>query len=62
MVGGVIDLLVPPPVADDYAPALRSKPVTAPRLVDVPDAGHRDLVTPSAPAWQQVRAPRCGGS
>ncbi|MBB5764773.1 hypothetical protein HNR01_004420 [Methylorubrum rhodesianum] len=28
----------------------------APRLADVPDAGHFDLVTPSAPAWQQVRA------
>ncbi|GJE03566.1 alpha/beta hydrolase family protein [Methylobacterium isbiliense] len=55
IVSGVLDRLVPPWVAYDYARALRSKPVPAPRLVDVPDAGHFDLVTPSAPAWQQVR-------
>jgi acetyl esterase/lipase len=56
MVSGVLDRLVPPWVAHDYVRTLKTKPVPAPRLVNVPDAGHFDLVTPSAPAWQQVRA------
>lgn len=56
MVSGVLDRLVPPWVAHDYARTLKSKPVVAPKLINVPDAGHFDLVTPSAPAWQQVRA------
>jgi acetyl esterase/lipase len=56
MVSGVLDRLVPPWVAHDYARSLKGKPVTAPRLVNVPEAGHFDLVTPPAPAWQQVRA------
>ncbi|MGA4555403.1 alpha/beta hydrolase family protein [Methylorubrum aminovorans] len=55
MVSGVLDRLVPPWVAYDYARALRGRSATVPKLVEVPDAGHFDLVTPSAPAWQQVR-------
>ncbi|GJD78456.1 alpha/beta hydrolase [Methylobacterium gregans] len=54
MVSGVLDRLVPPWVAYDYARALRGRVATAPRLVDVPDAGHFDLVTPSTPAWGEV--------
>ncbi|MFE1599878.1 alpha/beta hydrolase family protein [Methylobacterium sp. ID0610] len=54
MVSGVLDRLVPPWVADDYARALKGKSATGPRLVNVPDAGHFDLVTPSTPAWQEV--------
>lgn len=56
MVSGVLDRLVSPWVAYDYTRALRGRVATAPRLVDVPDAGHFDLVTPSAPAWQRVRS------
>ncbi|MBB2961165.1 alpha/beta hydrolase [Methylobacterium sp. R2-1] len=55
MVSGVLDRLVPPWVAYDYALALRGRSGVAPRLVDVPDAGHFDLVTPSAPSWAEVR-------
>ncbi|BAU88765.1 esterase/lipase-like protein [Methylorubrum populi] len=56
MVSGVIDRLVPPWVAYDYARAMRGKSATVPRLVDVPDAGHFDLVTPHTSAWREVRA------
>lgn len=55
LVSGVLDRLVPPYVAYDYVRALRTKSANAPRLVNVPDAGHFDLVTPSAPAWDEVR-------
>ncbi len=51
MVIGRLHRLVPPWVAYDYARALRGRVATAPRLVDVPDAGHFDLVTPCTPAW-----------
>lgn len=56
LVSGVIDNIVPPWVAYDYYRVLREKLATAPKLVDITDAGHLDLVTPSAPAWQQVQA------
>lgn len=56
MVGGVLDRVVPPWVAYDYARALRGRSATEPRLVNFPDAGHFDLVTPSTPAWQEVRS------
>ncbi|WP_336490178.1 alpha/beta hydrolase [Methylobacterium nigriterrae] len=55
MVSGVLDRLVPPWVAYDYARALRAKSGIAPRLINLPDAGHFDLVTPSTPAWKEVR-------
>jgi fermentation-respiration switch protein FrsA (DUF1100 family) len=55
MVSGVLDRLVPPYVAHDYARAQRGKSNAAVRLVDIPQAGHFDLVTPSAPAWEEVR-------
>jgi acetyl esterase/lipase len=55
MVSGVLDRLVPPWIAYDYARALKNKSATRARLVNVPDAGHFDLVTPSAPAWQEIR-------
>ncbi|AWN43049.1 alpha/beta hydrolase family protein [Methylobacterium durans] len=54
MVSGVLDRLVPPWVAYDYALALRGRSGVEPKLVDIPDAGHFDLVTPSAPAWQRI--------
>jgi acetyl esterase/lipase len=55
MVSGVLDRLVPPYAAHDYARARRGRPGGgALRLVDIPGAGHFDLVTPSAPAWQDV--------
>jgi pimeloyl-ACP methyl ester carboxylesterase len=55
MVSGVLDRLVPPYVAHDYARAQRGKPGGAVRLVNIPEAGHFDLVTPGTPAWEEVR-------
>jgi pimeloyl-ACP methyl ester carboxylesterase len=53
MVSGVLDRLVPPYVAHDYARARQGRAGSV-RLVDIPGAGHFDLVTPSAPAWAEV--------
>jgi pimeloyl-ACP methyl ester carboxylesterase len=49
MVSGVLDRLVPPYVARDYARTQQGK-ASSVRLVDIPDAGHFDLVVPDAPA------------
>jgi acetyl esterase/lipase len=54
MVSGVLDRLVPPYVARDYARTQQGK-ASSVRLVDIPDAGHFDLVVLSAPAWADVR-------
>ncbi|HET9445669.1 MAG TPA: alpha/beta hydrolase [Steroidobacteraceae bacterium] len=56
LVSGILDRLIPPYVADDYARSMqrtRSKAVT---LVDIPGAGHFDLVTPGTPAWNEIEA------
>ncbi len=53
MVSGVLDRLVPPYVAHDYALSRRSE--LAVTLVNVPDAGHFDLVTTGRPAWDEAR-------
>lgn len=52
MVSGVLDRLVPPYVAHDYVQAMQG--VAAVERVDIPEAGHFDLVG-SGPAWRQVR-------
>jgi acetyl esterase/lipase len=54
MVSGVLDRLVPPYVAHDYVRA-RLGPASGLRLVDIPGAGHFDLVMPGTPAWEDVR-------
>jgi pimeloyl-ACP methyl ester carboxylesterase len=54
MVSGVLDRLVPPYVARDYARARQGRAASV-RLVDIPGAGHFDLVVPSAPAWTEIR-------
>ena len=54
MVSGVLDRLVPPYVARDYARARQGQAGSV-RLVDISGAGHFDLVVPSAPAWTDVR-------
>jgi hypothetical protein len=54
MVSGVLDRLVPPYVAYDYARALQLKGATPAQLLNIPDAGHFDLVTPGVPAWSEV--------
>jgi acetyl esterase/lipase len=54
MVSGVLDRLVPPYVAYDYAYAMQQKHAKTTALVDVRDAGHFDLVTPGTLAWEEV--------
>jgi acetyl esterase/lipase len=56
MVSGILDRLVPPYVANDYAVALAKKAGKSIERVDIPDAGHFDLVTTGTPAWTIVRA------
>ena len=53
MVSGVLDRLVPPYVARDYARARKGKAGSV-RFVDIPDARHFDLVVPVT-AWEDVR-------
>jgi acetyl esterase/lipase len=55
MVSGILDRLVPPYVADDYARLMRRTHSQAVTLIDIPGAGHFDLVTPGAPAWKEVQ-------
>jgi hypothetical protein len=55
MISGVIDRLVPPYVAHDYARAMRRSDAPL-ELVDIPDAGHFDLVATGTPAWEEVSA------
>lgn len=56
MVSGILDRLVPPYVADDYARLMQRTHSKAVTLVDVPGAGHFDLVTPGTPAWREVES------
>lgn len=53
MVSGVLDRLVPPYVAHDYARAVRGE--VAVELVNIEGAGHFDLVA-TGDAWEAVRA------
>lgn len=56
MVSGIVDRLVPPYVADDYARVLRRTHSRAVTLIDIAAAGHFDLVTPGTPAWKEVQS------
>ena len=53
MISGIVDRLVPPYVAHDYARAMRQKRSNV-EVIDIPDAGHFDLVTPGTTAWEQI--------
>jgi acetyl esterase/lipase len=55
LVSGVVDRLVPPYVAHDFARARLAEPGPQVQLVDLPDAGHFDLVTATTPAWSRIR-------
>jgi acetyl esterase/lipase len=56
MVSGILDRLVPPYVAHDYARLMRRTHSKAVTLVEIPGAGHFDLVTPGTPAWKEVES------
>ena len=55
MFTGVLDRVVPPFVAFDYALAMRKKGKPTIELTHLPDAGHFDLVTTGTTAWFEVR-------
>ena len=55
MVSGIVDRLVPPYVADDYARLMRRTHSQTITLIDIPGAGHFDLVTPGTAAWKEVQ-------
>lgn len=55
MISGILDRLVPPYAAHDYVRAMRRKQAASTERVDIPDAGHFDLVTPGTRAWTEVR-------
>jgi hypothetical protein len=54
MISGVLDRLVPPYVAQDYVRALRERGGMSTELLNIPGAGHFDLVTPGTPAWTEA--------
>lgn len=55
LVSGILDRLVPPFAADDYARAVRQRTAASVELLDIPGAGHFDLVTPGTSAWASVQ-------
>jgi acetyl esterase/lipase len=55
MISGILDRLVPPYIAHDYTAALARKANISIDRVDIPDAGHFDLVTTGTTAWNIVR-------
>jgi acetyl esterase/lipase len=55
MISGSLDRLVPPGVAREYVRAMERTQAASVELVDVPDAGHFDFVTPGTRAWEEVR-------
>jgi pimeloyl-ACP methyl ester carboxylesterase len=56
MVSGILDRPIPPYVADDYARSMQRTHSKAVTLLDIPGAGHFDLVTPGTAAWRDVEA------
>jgi acetyl esterase/lipase len=56
MVSGILDRLVPPYVADDYARLMRREQSKAVARVEIPAAGHFDLVMPGTAAWREVES------
>ena len=56
LVSGILDRLVPPYVADDYARLMRRTHSRAVTLIEIPGAGHFDLVTPGTPAWREIQS------
>ena len=56
LVSGILDRLIPPYVADDYARSMQRSHSKAVTLIDIPGAGHFDLVTPGTPAWKEIEA------
>jgi hypothetical protein len=56
LVSGVLDRLVPPYVAHDYAAEMQRKYGTRIERLNIAEAGHFDLVMRGTAAWEQIRA------
>jgi acetyl esterase/lipase len=54
LVSGVLDRLVPPYAAYDYQRAVERRGAAPVERVEIPGAGHFDLVTPGTRAWDDV--------
>jgi len=54
MISGTLDRLIPPYVAHDYVRAMQRKHGVSIERVDIPDAGHFDLVMPGTQAWNLI--------
>lgn len=54
LISGIVDRLIPPYLAYDYARAMERRHGAVLELVDIPRAGHFDLVTPGTDAWRIV--------
>jgi pimeloyl-ACP methyl ester carboxylesterase len=54
LVSGVLDRLVPPYAAFDYQRAVERRGAAPVERVEIPGAGHFDLVTPGTRAWDHV--------
>lgn len=51
---GVLDRLVPPYVAYEFAAAVKKTQAKHLNIINIPDAGHFDFVTPGTSSWVQV--------
>jgi pimeloyl-ACP methyl ester carboxylesterase len=56
MISGLLDRLGPSYVAHDYARAMQRKDGAPIEIIDIPGAGHFDLVTPGTRAWKEVKS------
>ena len=55
IISGALDPIVPPVLGERYALLAEARGDTV-RHVVLPEAGHFELIDPTAPAWQEIRA------
>ena len=55
IISGALDPIVPPVLCERYALLAEARGDTV-RHVVLPEAGHFELIDPTAPAWQEIRA------
>jgi len=53
IVSGELDPIVPPPLGEAYAARAEAAGDDV-RLIEIEDAGHFELIDPTAPAWRVV--------
>ncbi|MFY0638014.1 alpha/beta hydrolase family protein [Maricaulis maris] len=55
IISGELDLIVPPVLGERYTILAHARGDTV-RHIGLPEAGHVELIDPTAPAWQEIRA------